>query len=68
MDNSVVTEAMYFDDNTGRPSRSKYSTSLSRFFFPDIPSGAYVLYLVAGPDIIHTRVINVAAETTTIIY
>ena len=68
LDNSVVTEAMYFDDNTGRPSRSKYSTSLSRFFFPDIPSGAYVLYLVAGPDIIHTRVINVAAETTTIIY
>lgn len=68
LDNSVTTEAMYFDDITGRPSRSKYSTSLSRFLFQDIPSGAYVLYLVAGTDIIHTRVIAVAADTTTIIY
>ena len=68
LDNNVAVEAMYFDDNTGRPSRSKYSTSLSRFLFSDIPSGAYVIYLVAGVEIIHTRVINVAAGATTIIY
>jgi hypothetical protein len=68
LDNKISIEALYFDDVSGNLSKSKYSASISKFLFPDISSGAYVLYLVAGTQIIHTRTINVAAGTTTIIY
>lgn len=68
IDNNISTEAVYFDDASGMPSGSIYSTSSSRFLFSDIPSGGYVLYLVAGTQIIHTRTVNVEAGTVTIIY
>lgn len=68
-------ESKYFDDNTGQPSKNIYSTSLlnnkpgfSRFIFNDIITGTYVLYIVAGSDIVHSRIIDVEPRTVTVIY
>ncbi len=68
LDNKIALEALYFDEATGTPSRTRYSSSFSRFLFTDVPSGSYVLYLTTVTGIIHTRLINVETGTTTIIY
>jgi len=75
INNNTVYEGKYFDDNTGLPSSNKYSTSslsnktgFSRFMFPDIAPGTYVFYVIAGSNIIHSRLINVEAGVITIIY
>ncbi len=73
--NNNLYESKYFDDDTGHPSKNSYSTStlnnkpgFSRFIFHDIAAGTYVLYIVAGSDIIHSRLIDVEPRTITVIY
>ena len=73
--NNSIYESAYFDDNTGLPSRNKYSTSslntkngFSKFIFPDVASGTYVIYIVAGPNVIHSRLVNVESGAITIVY
>jgi len=75
IDGNIIYESKYFDDTTGLPSRTKYSTSLfnnkvgfSKFIFPDVTAGEYILYIVAGSDIVHSRLVNVEQGITTIIY
>lgn len=75
LNNNLVYESKYFDDNTQQPSRNKYATSqlnnrfgFSKFIFPDTPSGDYVLYIVAGSNIVHSRLINIEADSVTVIY
>ncbi len=65
VDNDLTKEAVYFN-RLDTPDRKIYSTQhdpnsagFAKFIFPDIPKGKYVLHLISGDDIIHSRIIYI---------
>lgn len=69
-DLDISKEAVYFN-KLGIPDRSIYSThydpvdgGFGKFLFNDIPKGKYVLHLISGEDIIHSRIIYIDSKST----
>ncbi|HOW17222.1 MAG TPA: hypothetical protein PK443_05860, partial [bacterium] len=66
--NETIKEAYYFN-SAMIPDKRTYSTAynpankaFSRFLFSDIKEGKYILYLVSGNELIHSRVFNVESN------
>ena len=75
IDKNIVREALYFDDVNASPVKSKYATSsskesfgFSKFLFTNVQAGEYVLYILTGTEIIHSRIIKIEPGAVTIIY
>jgi hypothetical protein len=74
INNNIYREASYFDDKTGMPNKTIYSTafdpskiSYGKFVFMDIPSGNYVLYILTESKIINSRIVKVKSNAITIV-
>jgi len=73
VDNQVIKEAIYFN-KSNLPDKKMYSTSymstdhnFGKFVFNDVSNGKYVLHLISGDKIIHSRIVYVENGRTLVI-
>lgn len=71
--NETIKEAYYFN-SAMIPDKKTYSTvydptnkAFSRFLFSDIKEGKYILYLISGNELIHSRILSVESNRTVVL-